>query len=137
MAILEDLITVVIPVYNAEKYLRRCVSSVCNQTFQNIEVLLINDGSTDNSGEICEQIANEDIRIKVFHQQNSGSSIARNAGLDKASGNIIAFVDSDDHIDPSMFEKMYNLMHSNNLEIVEVNRDDNTGKLLFDNSFTI
>lgn len=137
MSFPEDLISVIIPVYNAEKYLNRCVSSVCRQTFKNIEILLINDGSTDNSGIICEQIANEDIRIKVFHQENGGSSIARNTGMDRASGNIIAFVDSDDHIDSTMFEKMYNLMISNNLEVIEVNRDDNTGKLFFDDSFTI
>jgi len=91
-------VSVIIPVYNTEKYLRKCIDSVKNQTFTDIEVLLIDDGSTDNSPAICDEYAASDSRIKVIHQQNGGRSAARNTGLDNASGDFILFVDSDDYI---------------------------------------
>ena len=91
-------ISVIVPVYNTEKYLRRCIDSILSQTFTDFELLLINDGSTDSSGEICDQYAAKDERIRVFHKENGGVSSARNVGLDEAKGEWIAFVDSDDYL---------------------------------------
>lgn len=97
-------ISVIIPVYNVEKYLKQCLDSVLCQTYKNLEILLVDDGSTDNSGSICDDIAKMDSRIKVIHKENGGLSSARNAGLDLAIGDYIAFVDSDDYLDLSTFE---------------------------------
>lgn len=101
------LISVIIPVYNVEKYLHRCLGSVIAQTYQNLEIICVDDGSTDCSGEICEQYALKDHRVKVFHQENQGVSAARNKGLDIATGEYIAFIDSDDYIQNDMFEQLY------------------------------
>ena len=95
-------VSVIIPVYNVEPYLRRCVDSVLAQTFQDFEVILVDDGSPDNCGAICDEYAAKDARIHVIHQANGGPSSARNAGLDHAQGEYITFVDGDDHIDPSL-----------------------------------
>ena len=104
-------ISVIIPVYNAEPYLRECLDSVCGQTFQNLEIILIDDGSKDNGGSICDEYAARDPRIRVIHQENQGISAARNTGLDLATGDLIGFMDSDDRIDPDMFQLLYdNLM---------------------------
>lgn len=91
-------ISVIVPIYNAEKYLRECIDSVLNQTFEDFELLLINDGSTDNSGAICSTYAQKDNRIRVFDKENGGVSSARNIGLDNAIGEWISFIDADDHI---------------------------------------
>src|SRR5690606_22590995 len=91
-------VSVIIPVYNTENYLRECLDSILAQTFTDFEVLLINDGSTDSSGKICDEYAEKDSRIKVFHKENGGVSSARNLGLDNAKGEWICFVDSDDEI---------------------------------------
>ena len=91
------LLSVVIPVYNAASYLQRCVNSVCNQTYQEIEIILVNDGSNDNSGALCDELAQKDTRIRVVHQKNSGSSAARNAGIQCAKGDYIVFLDADDY----------------------------------------
>ena len=93
-------ITVIIPVYNAESTLRRCLDSILAQTFTDFECLLINDGSKDRSGEICEEYANKDSRVRVFHKENGGVSSARNVGLDNARGEWITFCDSDDTVMP-------------------------------------
>ena len=90
------LFSLIVPLYNVEKYLKRCIESLINQTYDNIEILLIDDGATDNSGKICDEIAKEDQRIKVFHRENEGVSAARNFGIEQASGGWIFFVDSDD-----------------------------------------
>lgn len=111
------LITVIIPVYNVEKYLQRCLDSVIAQTYQNLEIICIDDGSTDCSGEICEQYAIKDERVKVFHQENQGVSAARNKGLDMASGEYIAFVDSDDYILKDMYAKMMRALLDNGVDI--------------------
>lgn len=103
----QPLITVIVPVYNVEKYLRRCLDSIIRQTYQNLEILCIDDGSIDNSGEICEQYAARDARIKVIHQENQGLSTARNRGLDAAEGEYIAFVDSDDYILEDMYKRCW------------------------------
>lgn len=99
-------ITIIIPVYNAEKYLHKCINSILRQDFEDFELLLINDGSTDNSGEICDQYKIQDKRINVFHQINSGVSAARNKGIDNARGEWITFVDSDDYIENNYFETL-------------------------------
>ena len=99
-------ISVIVPVYKSEQYLPQCVESIMGQTFSDLEVLLIDDGSPDHSGAICDQYAQQDPRIRVIHKENGGVSTARNAGLDAAVGDYIAFVDSDDYIDACMFEKM-------------------------------
>lgn len=102
-------ITVVIPVFNVEKYLRRCVDSVTGQTFRDIEILLIDDGSTDSSGQLCDCLALTDSRIRVLHKANGGPSDARNTGIDHARGEYLIFIDSDDYIDPDMLEILYGL----------------------------
>ena len=99
-----DKISVIIPVYKVENYLERCVRSVCNQTYPELEILLIDDGSPDRSGEICDVLAGQDARIRVIHKSNGGLSDARNAGIDASTGDWLAFVDSDDWLDPRMLE---------------------------------
>jgi len=111
------LVSVVVPVYNASLYLEDCIKSILNQTYSNIEILLINDGSTDNSGHICESYSKVDNRIKVVHQQNSGPSIARNNGIQKASGEFIQFVDSDDQLEPYTIERLIESVQ-NSVEMV-------------------
>lgn len=101
-------ISIIIPIYNTGNFLKKCLDSVLNQTFKNIEVILINDGSTDNSGDICDNYAKKDSRVKVIHKQNEGVSVARNTGIQTATGEYIGFIDSDDWIAPDMYEKMYN-----------------------------
>ena len=100
----EPLISVIIPVYNVEKYLEKCINSVIGQTYKNIEIIIVDDGSTDKSGLICDFFAGKDTRIVVIHKVNGGLSSARNAGLDIAKGDYIGFVDSDDWIEPDMYE---------------------------------
>ena len=93
------LISIIVPIYNSEETLNRCVDSILNQTFHDWELLLIDDGSTDKSGEICDEYAATDSKIKVFHKENGGVSLARNLGMDNAKGIWIAFCDSDDYVD--------------------------------------
>lgn len=102
-------LSIIVPVYNVEKYLNKCIQSILNQTFKNFELILINDGSTDDSGVICDYYSNIDNRIRVIHKQNGGLSSARNAGINIARGKFIAFVDSDDYV----HEKMYEILLSN------------------------
>lgn len=101
------LISVIIPVYNVEKYLRKCIDSVINQTYKNIEIILVSDTSPDNCEKICDDYAADDLRIKVIHKEKNGLSAARNAGIDIASGKYIGFVDSDDYIAADMYELLY------------------------------
>lgn len=96
----------VVPVYNVEEYLTRCVDSILAQTYSNLEIILVDDGSTDNSGNICDACAQKDRRIKVVHQANAGVSAARNAGLAAATGDYIGFIDSDDWIEPDMYHRL-------------------------------
>lgn len=104
-----DLISVIIPVYKVEKYLDKCVQSVVDQTYRNLEIILVDDGSPDRCGEMCDAWAQKDSRIKVIHKTNGGISDARNAGLDISTGEYIAFVDSDDYIHPNMLKNLFNL----------------------------
>lgn len=99
-------VSIIIPIYNTEKYLKACLDSVLSQTYENLEIILIDDGSTDNSGKIIDDYAKKDHRIKVIHQKNRGQSAARNEGLKKATGNYISFIDADDKITPNFIEKL-------------------------------
>lgn len=99
-------ISVVIPVYNVEKFLPQCLNSIIHQTYKNLEIILVNDGSTDNSDEICKTFAKRDKRIKIIHQKNAGVSAARNNGLKHATGDYVHFIDSDDYIDLDYYKKM-------------------------------
>ena len=110
-------ISIIVPVYNAEKYLRKCIESILNQTFKDFELILVDDGSTDSSGKICDEYALKDSRIKVIHKENGGLSSARNAGLDVAKGEYIGFVDSDDWIEMDMYGELYRLIKENNTDI--------------------
>jgi glycosyltransferase involved in cell wall biosynthesis len=114
-------ISVIVPVYNVEEYLHRCVDSILLQTHKDLEVILINDGSTDNSGRICDWYKNQDHRIKVVHKENGGLSSARNAGLDIANGEYIGFVDSDDWIAHDMYEYMLNLIDDTGSDVAVIN----------------
>ncbi len=107
-------ISVIVPVYKVEKYLDKCIESIVNQTYQNLEILLVDDGSPDNCPQMCDKWAQRDSRIRVIHQKNGGVSASRNAGLDAATGDYIGFVDSDDWIDSDMYELLVsNLIHNN------------------------
>ena len=110
-------VSIIVPVYNAEKYLERCVNSLRNQTLKDIEIILVDDSSTDASLEICNQMAIDDSRIKVIHKANEGAGLARNAALAIASGEYIGFVDSDDFVEFNMFETLYDkaVMYSSDL----------------------
>lgn len=103
-------ISVIVPVYKSEPYLDHCVESIVNQTYTNLEIILIDDGSPDKCPVMCDTWAQKDSRVKVIHQKNAGGGPARNAGLDAATGEIIAFVDSDDYLAPQMYEYLYGLM---------------------------
>ncbi len=111
-------ISVIIPVYNVREYLGKCVDSVISQTFKDLEIILVDDGSTDGSGELCDEIQKKDSRVNVIHQKNQGLAVARNVGLDIAKGEWIAFLDSDDWIQPEMYEELINLANSYTAEIV-------------------
>jgi len=108
------LISIIIPIYNVAPYLPRCIDSILRQTHTNIEVILVNDGSTDASGNICDEYARMDGRVQVIHQKNSGVSAARNTGIDAASGEWFGFIDSDDWIEPQMYEKLWQTATVNN-----------------------
>lgn len=104
------LLSVIVPVYKVEAYLDRCLTSLTNQTYENLQILLVEDGSPDNSGTICDAWAEKDSRIRVIHQENRGGGAARNAALDLAEGALLAFVDSDDYIDPNLYTHLYGLL---------------------------
>lgn len=112
-----DLISVIIPIYNVEKYLNKCIDSVIAQTYKNIEIILVDDGATDQSGEICNQYAIKDQRIKVIHKENGGLSDARNAGIDVATGRYYSFIDADDYIEVDMLETLYYSITQNKADI--------------------
>ena len=115
---MNKLISIIVPVYNAERYLDRCINSLINQTYKNIEIILINDGSSDRSGEICNEYSAKDERIIAIHKKNEGVSSARNVGLEYAKGEYIAFCDADDWIEEDMYEILANLIDSSNSQLV-------------------
>lgn len=114
-----ELISVIVPVYNVESYVAECIESIQNQTYMNLEIILVDDGSKDMSGDICDQYAAYDERIKVIHQENGGLSAARNTGIEAANGDYISFVDSDDYIGLTLFEDMLQLLKEYDLDIIE------------------
>lgn len=111
------LISIIVPIYNVESFLRDCLDSIANQRYSNIEVILVDDGTPDNSGHIADSYAQKDLRFKVIHQKNKGVSSARNTGLEIAKGEYICFADSDDLLEPDYVEYLYNLSTKNNVDI--------------------
>ena len=120
----KPLITVIVPVYNILEYLPRCVHSITAQTYRNLEILLVDDGSTDGTGELCDRLGGEDERIRVFHKENGGSSSARNLALQHASGEYVGFVDSDDYIGPHMYERLLQAIREYNVAVSQIGRDE-------------
>ncbi|MFR3249758.1 MAG: glycosyltransferase family 2 protein [Eisenbergiella sp.] len=120
----ETLISVIVPVYNIMDCLERCVKSICTQTWENLEILLVDDGSTDGTGALCDQLAKKDGRIRVFHKENGGSSSARNLGIREAKGEWLGFVDSDDWIEPQMYERLLGAALLSGASIAQASRDE-------------
>lgn len=112
-----ELISVIVPVYNVEKYLERCVESILNQTYTDLEIILIDDGSTDKSGEICDELQKKDPRIIILHKENGGQASARNIGLEICKGSWVCFIDSDDFIKEDYVEELYRLCKTYNVPI--------------------
>lgn len=136
----EPLISVIVPVYKVEDTLDRCVSSIVHQTYKNLQIILVDDGSPDNCPEMCDEWAKKDNRIKVIHQKNGGLSAARNAGLDICAGRYIAFVDSDDYVDSRFIELLYRSLRQNNAKLAFCKVDSVRGTLdasKFDSERTI
>lgn len=138
------LFSLIVPVYNVSKYLHQCLDSIINQTYSNIEIILVNDGSSDYSGRICDEYANKDKRIKTIHTENKGVSSARNLGLSIAKGNYIAFIDSDDWIEKDAIEKIEKQIktYSYDLILYGVSRDTLHGQFplytgLVETSYTL
>ncbi|MBO0482978.1 glycosyltransferase family 2 protein [Candidatus Enterococcus courvalinii] len=110
-------ISVIVPVYNVEDYLESCLDSISNQTYSNLEIIVVDDGSPDNSGQIADEYKKKDNRVQVIHQENGGLSVARNSGLEQATGDFVCFIDSDDWIEPDYLELLYTGIQSFNAEI--------------------
>mgnify|MGYP000028398403 FL=1 len=113
-----ELVSVIVPVYNVEKYLARCIQSVCGQSYQGLEIILVDDGSKDKSGVICDEYAEQDGRIKVIHKENGGLGDARNAGVEKAEGKYLLFVDSDDRIHENLVRDTVETAEKNQADMV-------------------
>ena len=114
-------VSIIVPIYNAEKYMEKCINSILNQTLNDIEVILVNDGSSDNSATIADNYAKNDLRVRVIHQRNSGPSVARNNGIKLATGKYVGFVDSDDYIENTMYEKLFNIANDNQVQLAMCN----------------
>lgn len=125
---MEDLISVIVPVYNVEEYIEKCLDSIINQTYKNLQIIIVDDGSPDNSGKICDEYAKKDNRITVLHKENGGVSFARNIGLQNATGNWVTFVDSDDWIENDYIEQLLIIAKQDNADVVlcGYNRVNNT-----------
>lgn len=115
-----DKISIIIPAYNVEKYIEKCLNSVIDQTYKNLEIILVDDGSTDNTGNICDEFEKKDERIKVIHKPNGGLSAARNSGIEIATGKYICFIDSDDFVTNDYCEVLYNTLINNNADVSAV-----------------
>lgn len=118
------MISVIVPVYNTREYLERCVNSLLAQTFSELEIILVDDGSTDGSGELCDRFAAESRQVRVFHKENGGSSSARNLGIDNAGGDYIGFVDSDDYVDADMYERLYAGIRKYHVKAAQIGRNE-------------
>lgn len=114
----QSLVSIIVPIFNTEKYLKNCINSILNQSLEDIEVILVDDGSTDSSGKICDVFCKQSNKIKVIHKRNEGVSIARNIGIKAAKGEYIGFVDSDDYVNKDMYLNMYTKAKENNCDIV-------------------
>ena len=121
---MSEKISVIVPIYNSIDCLEKCVKSICAQTYTNLEILLIDDGSTDGTDKLCEKLAAADSRIRTYHKQNGGASSARNVGIQLASGAYLGFADSDDYIEPDMYELMMEAARKQNVPIVQISRDE-------------
>ena len=120
----KPLISIIIPIYNIMDCLEKCVDSCINQTYQNIEIIMVDDGSSDGTSELCDKLKEKDERIRVFHKENGGSSSARNLGIEEAKGEYLGFVDSDDFISPTMYEELINAICKYDVPIAQVSRDE-------------
>lgn len=118
------LLSIIVPVYNIIEYLPRCVESLRKQTYGKIEILLVDDGSTDGTDALCDRLAAEDPRIRVFHKENGGSSSARNLGIARAKGVYLGFVDSDDYVEPDMYERLLRAIETTGIPIAQTGRDE-------------
>ncbi len=118
------MVSIIVPVYNNLLYLERCVDSLCKQTYKDLEILLVDDGSKDGTDKLCEEMSERDERIRVFHKENGGTSSARNLGLTNAKGEYLAFVDSDDYIAEDMIEALVEAMERKKVDIVQIGRDE-------------
>ena len=129
---LNEKISVIVPVYKVEKYLHKCVDSIISQTYENLEIILVDDGSPDNCPQICDEYAKKDSRIRVIHKENEGISATRNTGIQAAQGEYIGFIDSDDYVAPQMFEKLYNAIkkHDADISICNFYYTDDNGNIL-------
>ena len=114
-----QLISIIVPIYNVEKYLKQCIESIISQTYRNIEIILVDDGSPDNCGKICDEYSQKDKRIIVIHKENGGLSDARNKGIDIAKGDYLTFIDSDDFVNIDYIEKLYNSIKLNNTKLAQ------------------
>ena len=123
---MKSLVSIIIPVYKTEKYLRRCLNSIWTQDYIDLEIILVDDGSPDRSGELCDELAKLDNRIKVIHKTNGGLSSARNVGIEMAKGEYICFVDSDDYIEKDYISTLYKLMYKYNAELAKVDYIETT-----------
>lgn len=128
------LLSVIVPAYNAMDCLEKCIDSIRRQTCPNMEIIIVDDGSTDNTGALAEKLALMDKRIRVFHKENGGSSSARNLGIKNAMGEYIGFVDADDFIEPTMYEKLLSVAVNENIPMVQISRDEisSTGERMMD-----
>ena len=129
-------ISVIVPVYKVEPYLRKCVDSILNQTYANLEIILVDDGSPDNCGAICDEYARIDFRVNVIHKENGGQSDARNVGMRAMTGEYLMFVDSDDWLEPDTIQRLSSLLHGNNADLAIggfQTEDDITGEIRFTN----
>lgn len=119
--VMDPLISVIVPIYNVEKYLRKCIESIINQSYKNLEIILVDDGSTDSCGSICDEYAKIDKRIKVIHKENGGLSDARNMGIEAAGGDYLMFIDGDDYINEKMAEILYQRIKKDNTDLAMCN----------------
>lgn len=126
-----ELISIIVPVYNVEKYLKKCLDSIIAQTYKNIEVIMVDDGSTDNCGKICDEYAEAHKNFKAVHKKNAGLGMARNTGIQHMSGEYVMFLDSDDYIDPDLVKVLYNALKTNKVDISKsgFRRVDNDGNI--------
>ena len=118
---MDELISIIVPIYNVEEYLRECLDSIQKQTYTNFECIMINDGSTDNSGGICQEYAQKDNRIVYIEKENGGQAEARNMGLDRMTGSYVTFVDSDDWVEKTYIEELYDKLITYHADIVAAN----------------